>query len=253
MSRPVVLITGYRGLAETFIRAFLCADFQVSVLVHRESAINALRQSFPGICCDVGDVADGVTQQRWLHKTLDSFGRVDHLINNAAVLGPHGRLHEIEIEEFNKTLEINLEAPVRLTQLWLQYHESKKSHGVVINLSGGGAANPRPGFSPYALSKTALVRLTENLSQEYPQHRFYAISPGLLATNMTKGLMTGEAQDPNKAADLATFLLDTRPHHLNGKLIHAVWDDYRNAPEEDGWWTLRRIDEKCRKIVSKLD
>jgi len=269
MSKPVLLITGYRGLAETFLKTFH-SDFQVCLLVRRAEAVEALTRAYPGVDCEVGDLSHSHTGEQWLRKVASRYGRLDHLINNAAISGPAGRLGEVDFAELENAIGIDFIAPTRLIHLWLRFHEEKKSTGVVVNLSGGGATQARPGFSSYSLAKTALVRLTETLAIEYPHHRFYAISPGGLMTPMIEAILTldrkrvppaemAEAErrakqggeDPLKAAELTRWLLGEKPEPLNGKLIHAVWDDYRNLPKESSdpsWWTLRRIDETCRKI-----
>jgi len=274
MSKPVILLTGYRGLAETFLETFLAADFRVSVLIRQREAVGPLLHRFPGIAYEVGDVTDAAVQAKWFHNTEQRFGRIDHLVNNAALPGPAGKLHEIAWEEYGKTLDVNLRAPIQLIQLWLLHHLAKKTSGTVINLSGGGATQARPGFSAYGLTKTALVRLTETLALEYPEQTFYAMSPGGLMTPMIETILKMDpkkvppselaeakrreregGEDPRKAAELALWLIKEKPASLNGKLIHAVWDDYKNqkgAAPEVGWWTLRRIDEPCRKQLSEL-
>lgn len=273
--KPVTLITGYRGLAETLIASFLQADHQVSALVRQETALAPLKEKFPTAHFHVGDVVDKEACRSWINAVAKRFGHLDCLINNAALPGPAGKLHEIEFPDFEKSLAVNLTAPVYLSQLVLQHHhKTPGSQAVIVNLSGGGATFPRPGFSAYAITKTALVRMTETLAGEYPQHRFYAISPGGLMTPMIEAILRmdpskiekkefAEAErraahggdDPRKAAELLLWLFREKPTELSGKLLHAVWDDYKNFhryPAEVGWWALRRVDEVCKKTLLEL-
>jgi NAD(P)-dependent dehydrogenase (short-subunit alcohol dehydrogenase family) len=134
---------------------------------------------------------------------------------------------------------------------------------VIINLSGGGATAARPRFLPYAVSKCALVRATETLSQEYPELYFFAVAPGTLKTQMTESILKmGEniagtefaslqkkilagGDGTEKAAELIQWLCCERPSHLNGKLISAIWDNYKDIDPKDvspDQWTLRRVD-----------
>ena len=64
----------------------------------------------------------------------------------------------------------------------------KNNSGKIINISGGGAFNPFPNFSAYAVSKSALIRLTETLAKEYENSgiSFNAVSPGTMKTHMTR-------------------------------------------------------------------
>lgn len=238
--------------------------------MRRPEAAAEVRSQYPDAYVHVGDVADREAARGWVETTVQRWGRVDHLINNAAITGPAGLTHEASIEGIDETLQINLLAPIFLIQRVVPIF-LKQGSGVVFNLAGGGANAPRPNFTAYAISKCAVVRLTENLAHEYPSLRFYAISPGALATPMMQGLADLDAQkvgreqveaaermrkggeDPRKAAELIQWLAEERPTHLNGCVISAIWDDYRNAPERPkklGWWALRRVDEVCKKNLA---
>lgn len=257
----MTLITGYRGLAEELINR-LGSQGSVSVLVRDPGAIAGLEKRFPEVLFVAGDVVNGADGKNWVDRSLERFGRIDCLINNAAVSGPAGRTHDISFVDFRLAIDIDFLAPVRLTKFVLP-HFLKQNGGVVINLSGGGATQGRPFFNAYACAKTALVRFTETLAIEYPEFRFYAVSPGALMTPMieklkaldraTIGSEWDEAQrrskeggeDPLKAVHLIQWLIEHRPEELNGAVLSAVWDDVKAAhlPHSAGWWRLRRVDE----------
>ena len=266
------MISGYRGLAEAFLDRFGTEGHRLSILVRRTEAVRGIAARFPQSLVCEGDVTDKGAVENWIGETIAKFGRVDCLINNAAIQGPGGKLHELDFSQIETTLQTNLLAPIRLSQLVLPHFE-KQNSGMILNLSGGGATAPRAFFAPYALSKVAVVRLTENLAQEYPNLRFYAIAPGAMKTAMMQTVaemdptrvgreqqtaqkfMEQGGEDPKRAADLAYWLFENKPASLNGKLISAVWDNYRDAPEhrpEIGWWTLRRIDGVVEKNLREL-
>jgi 3-oxoacyl-[acyl-carrier protein] reductase len=253
------------------IDAFSAAGHRLSVLVRRGDAIPALRDRYPDALFHVGDVSLRKDADAWLGQTVRAFGRIDTLVNNAAITGPGGKLHELDFDEFEKAVRTDLLAPIYLCQKVIP--SLLETKGTVINLSGGGATGPRPYFTAYAASKCALVRVTETLALEYPELRFFAISPGILNTGMMLDVMAlgaekvgkefeaarhcteGGGEDPRKAADLAVWLAKHRPEKLNGKLISAIWDNYQNPPaypSKVGWWTLRRVDEMCYKSISEL-
>jgi NAD(P)-dependent dehydrogenase (short-subunit alcohol dehydrogenase family) len=258
--KPLVLITGYRGLAETLIE-HLRGGFQLSVLTRQTAAIPALRRRFPDVHFFPGDLADEKSAAAWIENAF-ALGTPEALINNAALPGPGGKLHEADYSEYETTLRVNLSAPAFLSHLLLRRWEKTGANGVIINLSGGGATRARPGFSAYAITKTALVRLTETLAAEYPRHRFYAIAPGALMTPMIEAIWRMDparldpgdwaeakrreaegGESPKRAAELTLWLLHERPAHLSGKLIHVA-DDYRAHRDSDrkDLWTLRRIE-----------
>jgi NAD(P)-dependent dehydrogenase (short-subunit alcohol dehydrogenase family) len=138
--------------------------------------------------------------------------------------------------------------------------------GKVINLSGGGATSPRPYFSAYAASKSAVVRLTETLAEELKPFNIQvnAIAPGAVYTKMTREILAAgsaageralaearrvqeEKTTPKAAAKLALFLASPESGGLTGRLISAVWDDWRSLPSRleevmvSELYTLRRI------------
>lgn len=268
------MITGTRGLAETLILRFSEAGHKLSVLARDAKRQNELSEKFPEMLFCEGDVSSSYACRAWFKKTVSKFGQVDCLINNAAIQGEPGRLGDLKFEEIRKVMETDLMAPLLLSKLAVEHFSSKKS-GVVINLSGGGATGPRPRFIPYAISKCALVRLTETLAEEYPELRFYAVSPGGLKTTMTatvvnsgpesagekefneaKKRMAEGGDDPNRAATLMLWLIDNQPKLLNGRLISAIYDAYQQNMESlapTGWWTLRRVDEVSRRLLGELD
>jgi 3-oxoacyl-[acyl-carrier protein] reductase len=142
-----------------------------------------------------------------------------------------------------------------------------QNYGKIINLSGGGAANPHPCFSAYAASKAAVVRFTETISEEIKDCNIQAnaIAPGGIATRLqdeviAAGELAGKEALANakeiKAtggtpiatpAALAVFLASDESKGLTGKLISAVWDDWQNMkqmiPEiaSSDIYTLRRV------------
>ena len=135
-------------------------------------------------------------------------------------------------------------------------------------MSGGGATNPLPNISAYAVSKAAIVRFAETLAEEVRGFGIdvNAIAPGALNTGMLQEVLVSGpdkagkifyekalAQKKNggepliKGADLALFLASSTSDGITGKLISAVWDKWENWPEyldelnNSDAYTLRRI------------
>jgi len=232
-------------------------------LVRNREAIPHLKNKYPKVFFVEGNVKNKADCERWVNSSLEKFKRIDHLINNAAITGPCGKLEELSFEEIEETLQINFLSPLFLTHLLLPVF-LKQSSGTVVNLSGGGATAPRPYFGAYGASKCALVRFTESLALEYPQLNFYSVAPGAMKTPMMEGIskipaekigkeqeeaiqrMQHGGEDPRNASQLISWLCEHRPTELNGKLISAKWDDYQNSKLKTSkipFWTLRRVDE----------
>ena len=143
----------------------------------------------------------------------------------------------------------------------------KIGRGKIINFSGGGATSSRPNFSAYAVSKTAVVRLTEILAEELSKYNIdvNVVAPGAINTGMLDEIIEADARageeydkalkrvkeggdSVEKIVDLCRFLVSSESYGISGKLISAIWDDYRSEPflerlrRDPDFCTLRRID-----------
>lgn len=202
-----------------------------------------------------------------VNRAIDEFGKIDILVNNAGIQGPIGLLLDNDIDAWIETAHTFLVGTFLCCKVVLPYMIERRQ-GKIINLSGGGAATPRPRFSAYAASKAGVVRLTETLAEELRQFNIQvnAIAPGTVNTRMQDQILAaGEAAGaqalseakhcketggvpPEKAAALAVFLAAEASNGFTGKLISAVYDPWTEwvsrADELSACpsYTLRRID-----------
>jgi 3-oxoacyl-[acyl-carrier protein] reductase len=214
-----------------------------------------------------GDVSNRPDLQGMVAATLERFGRIDVLINAAGVYGPIGPFARVNLDQWTAAIEINLMGTVFAIHAVLPYMLVQRK-GVILNFSGGGAVQPLPRFSAYGTSKAAVVRLTETLAEEVKESgvRINAIAPGAVDTRLLdQVLVAGESAGatfyakaleqkenggtpPERAAELAVFLASPLGQGVTGRLISAVWDDWKSLPARAGelgrsaLFTLRRID-----------
>ncbi len=199
-----------------------------------------------------------------------AWGGVDILINNAGTQGPIGPLVAVDPAAWQATFDVNLFAPMRLSRRLIPTMR-ERGRGKIVNVSGGGATGPRPDFSAYACAKTALVRLTETLAEELKPDRIdvNALAPGAMNTRMLdEVLAAGPAGSreyaaalkrsreggtpPATAAEAAVWLASPASDGITGRLISAVWDNWKelagHADElaKSDVYTLRRILPKDR-------
>lgn len=167
-----------------------------------------------------------------------NFKKANVLINNAADIGPIGLFHKNNFESWKNNLNINLINTAYLIKEIIPIFIKKKSS--IINISGGGATKYREYFSAYSVSKTGIVRLTENLSEEYANTNmnFFAIAPGILRTKMffkthLKKFKKNYSKnisftDPFNNYQLIKVLINEKDNKLSGKLFSVKWDNWRN-------------------------
>jgi 3-oxoacyl-[acyl-carrier protein] reductase len=207
---------------------------------------------------------------KMVNSTIARFGRIDVLVNNAGVLGPVGPLVKNDVDDWIKTIKVNLIGTFFCCRGVLPAMMKQRS-GKIINFSGGGATSPRPRFSAYASSKTAVVRLTETLAEEVKEFNIQvnAIAPGPVDTRMhdqvlAAGISAGKnaMEESQKVkvtggtplklpVELAIFLASDASDGLTGKLLSAVWDDWKNLDlnevSSSDVYTLRRKTWEARK------
>jgi 3-oxoacyl-[acyl-carrier protein] reductase len=192
---------------------------------------------------------------------------LDVLVNNAAVVGPIGKLADTPPEEWASALSANLTAPTLLSGAAVAWMAEKR-RGRIINLSGGGATGPRANFSAYAAAKAGIVRLSETLAEEVKDLGITVncVAPGPMSTAMLAAVEKAgataagekevaaarrarEAGDKTMASavELITFLASDASDGVTGKLISALWDNWADFPahlaelSSSDVFTLRRI------------
>ncbi len=268
----VAIVTGAgRGIGRAIALAFGDAGAAVTVAARTRGEVEVtaslLHERGHRALPLVADVSDWQAVQGLVAQTVQRFGGIHILVNNAGVQGSIGPLVDNDVAEWMCTVEINLGGTFLCCKAVLP-HMMRQDYGTIINLSGGGATSSRPYFSAYAASKAAVVRLTETLSEEVREYniRVNAIAPGAVNTRMLEetmaaGLAAGdEAQadakhqlktggnPPELAARLAVFLASDDSDGLTGKLIAAPYDPWREwagkADELNATplYTIRRLD-----------
>ncbi len=220
------------------------------------------------------DVSCVTEVSSFIEFVIASFGSVDCLINNAGVYGPIESLLNTNYSEWEEAVKINLFGSVLMTKSVIPHMISRR-RGKIIQMSGGGATSPMPMFSSYATSKAAIVRFQESLALELEDFNIdiNCVAPGALNTRLLdQVLRAGPSKagpvayqksltqkdnggaDHTHACELISFLCSDTSNGITGKLISALWDDWRewpskiNALRDSDIYTIRRLTDKERSI-----
>lgn len=178
-----------KGLAEKGARVVISSRSQEAcdevVKEFTEAGLKAI-----GIACHIGREEQ---RQNLVDKTMEAFGRIDVLINNAAINPVYGPIEDVDPSIFDKIMEVNVKAPWALSNLVLPHMQTNKN-GSIINIASVEALTPGFGLGLYSTSKAALLMLTKNQAKEWGQHgvRANAICPGLIKTKFSAALWTNE-------------------------------------------------------------
>lgn len=186
----VALVTGSSsGIGEEVARRL--SALGASVVVNSSSSVEAGRavsDSLPGpstyVRADISDQAEG---QALLDATVEAFGGLDILINNAGwtTVVPHHRLDDLTDEIFDKTFQVNVYGTWWLTKGAIPLLRQSDDPCVVTVTSVAGV-RPVGSSMAYSMSKAALNQMTALLAKSYGPIRFNALAPGLVATPWTE-------------------------------------------------------------------
>jgi NAD(P)-dependent dehydrogenase (short-subunit alcohol dehydrogenase family) len=188
----VALVTGAaKGQGEAVARAFAREGASVALLDLLDDAGSAVADAIAAeggealyIHCDVSSEAD---VREAIGKCAAHFGGLDVLYNNAAIIAYGREIAELPVEDWDRTLAVNLRGPFLCAKHALP-HLIERGGGAIVNVSSHGAVQAMPvGIADYGVSKGALVTLTYYLASEYGDRNVRAncIAPGPVPTDLT--------------------------------------------------------------------
>jgi NAD(P)-dependent dehydrogenase (short-subunit alcohol dehydrogenase family) len=214
--KAVVIVTGAsRGLGAS-IAQWLGRNGDKVVLVARsrerllQCADKVEKQGGKALAATL-DVSDPEACRDLILKTIDTFGRIDGLVNNAGVVTPLASIETADPQAWKYCMEVNVIGPFYMTKFCLPH--LRKSRGKIINVSSGAAHIPIESAGAYCASKAALNHFTSVLASEEPNITTVAVRPGVVDTDMQAYLRKqGPEVMPEKTAE---YYLDLK---LTGKL-----------------------------------
>ncbi|WP_037677085.1 SDR family NAD(P)-dependent oxidoreductase [Streptomyces griseus] len=218
-----VLVTGAgTGIGRATARAFAAQGARVVAVGRREAPLTETAEGHPGITPLPADITASDAPEHIVRTVLDTHGRLDVLVNNAAIVRTES-LGTYTRAAVDPLLATNLTAPVLLTQAALPALTENK--GVIVNISTSVGQRAWPGNSLYAATKTALELLTRSWAVELAPRgvRVVAVAPGAIVTPIGEHMgLTSEQSRAFRAWQLA--------HTPVGRL---------GEPEEVAWAVTR--------------
>jgi len=221
-----------RGLAEYGAKIVISSRSQESLdLVAKELSVDGLKV-FP-FACHVGDENQ---RKDLVKKTIDIYGRIDILVNNAAINPVHDSIEKMSSEVYDKILNVNLKAAFDLSNLCFPYLKKGKQ-GAIINIASVEGLKPSFGLGLYSITKAALIMLTQVQAKEWGKYgiRSNAICPGLIKTKFSsalwqneklkkqieKHLPAGRVAEPIEMSGLAVYLSSSAGSYTTGGIYTA--------------------------------
>jgi NAD(P)-dependent dehydrogenase (short-subunit alcohol dehydrogenase family) len=228
----VALVTGAaRGLGRAAAARLHQRGAAVAINVRDRDRAEAVARAIGAAAVAVpGDIAAAGAAEAIVGETLDRFGRIDILINNAA-LPMTTRFADISADEWRRVLEVNLTAPFLLIQAALPAMK-RQEYGRVVNISStAGRMVSTLGGAHYTASKTGLLGLTRAAAKELGRYGITvnAVCPGMIDTELTRDSATTEQLDAlarsypiprlgtaREVADLICFIASEQAGYITG-------------------------------------
>ena len=221
-----------RGLAENGANVVLSSRSQETVeLVANQflkDGLSVLAQS-----CHVGDQKQRI---ELVEKTTKKFGKIDILVNNAAINPVYETIEKMSNEVYDKMFNVNVKAIFDLSNLCFPFLKKKKS-GSIINIASVEGLKPSLGLGIYSITKAAVIMLTQVQAKEWGKHgiRSNAICPGLIKTKFSKALWENQAllnqvknqlpagriAEPEEMIGLALYLASSAGSYSTGGIYTA--------------------------------
>ncbi len=190
--KTALVTGGSAGIGKGIAKAFADAGANVMITSRKADKCEAALADIGGesdfIASHIGHLDQA---ERVIGGTIERFGSLDILVNNAATNPWAGPMVDCDVPRLDKTYEVNLRAPLQWTQtawqMWMSEHG-----GSVINIASVGGHHTSEALGVYCMFKDALMHMTRQLAAEIgPKVRVNCIAPGLIRTDFARVLWDG--------------------------------------------------------------
>lgn len=234
-----------RAITETFVAdgadVVICSRTQedVDAVAEELNAADVPGSVLPVEC----DVTDRGSVETLAEATVEEFGGVDVLVNNAGGSGSGGPLHEVDAEDWDSVIEVNLTGTYNVTHAFSD--ALRENGGAVVNTASMAGRYGVAGMGPYSAAKAGVSALTRTLAREWIDDdvRVNAVEPGFIATPpVREWLGVDEMPDresadrrigtPHEVADTVRFLASDAASFITGQTIAPTGQPNTFEPPE---------------------
>ncbi|BBX63627.1 3-ketoacyl-ACP reductase [Mycobacterium saskatchewanense] len=197
----------------------------------QQAADAAAAETVPGAVGFAAHATDADAAGQCIDFTLERFGRLDILVNNAATNAAYGPLVDQHYDGFRKTIDLNLWAPILWSSLaaraWMSAHG-----GTIVNTASLGGLTTEPNLGIYNVSKAALIHFTKQCAVELaPSVRVNAVAPGVVRTKLSEvlwrdrehavadSLPLGRIGEPEDIGQAIAFLASDAAAWITGQVL----------------------------------
>ncbi|MCX7626262.1 MAG: SDR family oxidoreductase [Candidatus Sumerlaeaceae bacterium] len=229
----VVLITGgSRGIGAALAKAMASEGANLCLIARDADSLRSIsyeirRLYAVDVMARACDIRDATRVEHLVNDCVQRFGRLDMVVNNAAVLGLMVPIHEYSPEQWNTTIATNLHGAFYVSHFALRKMKGQSGGGRIVFVSSSVGRTLRPNWGAYAVSKYAVEALMELIAMENEQTGVIAcsINPGGASTAMRRLAYPNEDQSklptPEQVAQAFLKILRLPDKALNGRSFNA--------------------------------
>ena len=236
LNSQVIIITGASsGIGEATARRLVRGGAKVVIFARRADQLKTLAKELDPTGASVltvaGDVTSDADRRQLVAATLEKFGRIDGLVNNAGY-GTRGPVEIVPVDAIRKNFETNLFSLIALTQLVLP-HMRERGDGCVVNIGSVAGKIARPMSSIYDSTKHALEAITDGLRGELKPFgvRVTLIRPGFIVTEFIDAASLASDQYTDNAGPYTPFMAGFRVGYQKLQLVAGVPKDIARLVE----------------------
>ncbi|MGW3957948.1 SDR family oxidoreductase [Streptomyces sp. NPDC004752] len=243
-SGKVALVTGAsRGIGYGVAEALVARGDRVCITGRGEDALKEAveRLGSDRVVAVAGKAHDLAHQAEAVERTMDAFGRVDFLVNNAGTNPVFGPMADLDLDVARKVFETNVISALGLAQkTWYAWQQD--NGGAIVNIASVAGLAPSPFIGAYGVSKAAMINLTQQLAHEFaPRVRVNAIAPAVVKTGFAKALYEGREAEvaaayplgrlgvPSDIGGAVAFLTSEQSDWITGQTLVVDGGIFLNA------------------------
>ncbi|BBC97319.1 SDR family oxidoreductase [Streptomyces griseofuscus] len=244
LSGKVALVTGAsRGIGYGVAEALVARGDRVCITGRNEDALKeaVVKLGAERVIGVAGKAHDLDHQSEAVERTMEAFGRLDHLVNNAGTNPVFGPIADLDLNVARKVFETNVISALGFAQkTWHAWQ--KDNGGAIVNIASIAGLAPSPFIGAYGVSKAAMINLTQQLAHEFaPKVRVNAIAPAVVKTKFAQALYEGREEEaaasyplgrlgvPSDIGGAAAFLTSAQSDWVTGQTLVVDGGLFLNA------------------------
>jgi NAD(P)-dependent dehydrogenase (short-subunit alcohol dehydrogenase family) len=231
--RVAIVTGGAQGIGRHYSEALASEGARVMIADIADGATLAAelsgRYGVNSVASAIADVSDEAAVTAAVRATMARFGRIDVLVNNAALFAPlpEQKCTEIEVGVWDRVMAVNLRGAFLMVKHVVP-HMMAQGYGKIINIGSGTASRGIPWFLHYVTSKGGITAMTRALSRELGEHgiRVNTLAPGFTLSDTVVAQNPGHVQTArNRAVQARALRRDQHPQDLVGALVFLAAAD----------------------------